>query len=109
MLAASASHDYSKMYGGSGSSLSKQPSSTSTAPIDSSAALVPQASSSFKHVDTNKSFNYSVPGGVGGTQAPAAAPGYYMQVMVATSMYVWIIIPYNWKIWHGIKFGSLAV
>lgn len=76
-----ASHDYSKMYGVTGSSLSKQPSSTSTAPIDSSAALAAQVSTSFKHHDTNKSFNYSVPGGVGASQAPAAAPGYYMQVL----------------------------
>ena len=76
---APASHDYSKMYGGTGSSLSKQPSSTSTAPIDSS-ALAAQASSSFKHLDSSKSFNYNVPGGVGASQAPAGAPGYYMQV-----------------------------
>ena len=84
MLAAAggpASHDYSKMYAATGSSLSKQPSSTSTAPIDSSAALAAQASTSFKHHDTSKSFNYSVPGGVGASQAaPTAAPGYYMQV-----------------------------
>ena len=75
-----ASHDYSKMYGGTGSSLSKQPSSTSTAPIDSSAVLAAQAPT-FKHLDNSKSFNYNVPGGVGASQAPAAAPGYYMQVL----------------------------
>ena len=84
MLAAAggqASHDYSKMYAATANSLSKQPSSTSTAPIDSSAALAAQASTSFKHHDTNKQFSYSVPGGVGASQAPTAAPQYYMQVL----------------------------
>lgn len=74
--AAPASHDYSKMYAsGSGGSLNK-PSSlpvSSSGGIDSSTL----ATSSYKHIESNKSFNYSVPTGVGGSQAP----GYYMQVL----------------------------
>ena len=73
--AAPTTHDYSKMYAtGSGGSLNK-PSSlavSSSGAIDSSAL----GTSSFKHLDSGKSFNYSMPAGVGGSQAP----GYYMQV-----------------------------
>ena len=79
--AAPASHDYSKMYvsgsGGGGGSLNKasslNPVSSSGGGIDSSTL----ATSSYKHIDSNKSFNYSVPTGVGASQAP----GYYMQVL----------------------------
>ena len=72
------SHDYSKMYGGSSaSSLNKAPSLpvSSSGAIDSS-GLAGAASSSYKHLDSGKSYNYSVPAGVAGSQAQ----GYYMQV-----------------------------
>ena len=77
MLAAAAaappaSHDYSKIYaGGSASSLNKPSSLTvsSSGAIDSS-ALAGAASSSYKHLDSGKSYNYSVPAAVGGSQAP---------------------------------------
>ena len=75
---APASHDYSKMYGGSGaSSLNK----ASSLPVSSSGGMESSglgvaASSAYKHMDSGKSYNYSVPAGVAGSQAP----GYYMQV-----------------------------
>lgn len=73
---APASHDYSKMYAGNASSLNKPTSlpASSSGAIDTSALPGP-GSSSFKHLESGKSFNYSVPAGVGGSQA-----GYYMQV-----------------------------
>ena len=80
MVAAQTTHDYSKLYvGGAGSTLNK-PSSlpvSSSGGLDSAALAGSAGSTSFKHqLDRGKSYNYNVPAGVGGSQAP----GYYMQV-----------------------------
>ena len=73
---AQTSHDYSKIYaGGAGSTLNKPSSlpASSSGGLDSTGLA---GSTSFKHLESGKSFNYSVPAGVGGSQAT----GYYMQV-----------------------------